>query len=318
MKPEATTGPAAGFTDSGDDDGGVERRGAKDLDPSILAAFRGPDETDEEFNEGTQEFAAEIGATKQNKPEAPASAAGDAAAVDADDPPATEDEKTKLETALEALRRDGWTEDELNKLARKTILSKGLKRAKVQADTDLMQADLRRIQSERDKPQAKPGEPASPPADLAALAKVLADEGIGEGVSKALVATLQSWKQTHDDEVSNLKQALVGMHIESARREVAGRFPDLNKSDVWSEVHELAEFFEGKEPGKSTAYYIEKAARKNGLKPADETARAEKAEAENRARKNGSPEVNGRRPHEPAPDENEVQFQQWRKNLLAR
>lgn len=309
--------PMAGYTDSGDE--APERRGAQDISPETLAAFRGTEESDDEFNESADEIAAEVGATREkpNKPEAPASAASDDAAVDADDPPATEEEKTKLETALEALRRDGWTEEELNKLARKTILSKGLKRAKVQSDTDAMQADLRRFKSELEKSQAKPGEPASPPADLASLAKVLADEGISEGVSKTLVGTLQSWKQAHDEEVSNLKQALIGMHVESARREVAERFRDLNSSDVWSEVKDLAEYFEGKEPGKSTAYYIEKAARKHGLKPADETARAEQAAAENRARKNGSPEVNGRKASAPAPDPNEDEFQGWLKRMRA-
>lgn len=305
----------AGFTDSGDE--APERRGAQDISPETLAAFRGSDESDEEFNESVQEIATEAGATLQNKPEAPASAASDAAAVDADDPPATEEEKTKLETALEALRRDGWTEEELNKLAKKTIISKGLKRAKVQADTDSMHADLRRMKSEHEKLQAKPGEPASPPADLAALAKVLADEGISEGVGKTLVGTLQSWKQAHDEEVSNLKQALVGMHVESQRREVAERFPDLRKPDVWNDVQELAEFFETKEPGKDTAYYIEKAARKHGLKPADETVRAEQAATENRAKKNGSPEVNGRKASAPAVDPNEDEFQGWLKRLRS-
>lgn len=312
----------AGFTDSGDE--APERRGAQDLDPATLAAFRGPDETDEEFDDSMAEIAAEVGAlAPKNTPKADKAkdeAAGDAAAVDADDPPATEEEKTKLETALEALRRDGWSEEELNKLARKTILSKGLKRAKVQADTDEMQADLRRIKAEREKATAKPDESAQPAqtsADLAALSKALSEDGISEGVSKALGQFLQARDQKHQEETTALRQALIAMHIRDARREVADSFPDLKKSEVWDETLEMAQFLESKEPGQEPEFYLRKAATKLKLAPAVDKARAEEARAESRARRNGSPEVNGRKATA-TPDPAEDEFQAWASRLRAR
>lgn len=309
----------AGFTDSGDE--APERRGAQDLNPETLAAFRGPDETDEEFGESLAEIAAETGLKNTPKADkAEASGAGDDAPVAADDQPATEEEKTKLETALEALRRDGWSEEELNKLARKTILSKGLKRAKVQADTDEMHADLRRIKAEREKATAKPDESAQPAqtsADLAALSKALSDDGISEGVSKALGQFLQSRDQKHQEETNALRQALITMHIRDARREVTDSFPDLKKSEVWDETLEMAQFLESKEPGQEPEFYLRKAATKLKLTPVVDKARAEEARAESRARKNGSPEVNGRKATA-TPDPVEDEFQAWASRLRAR
>lgn len=328
-----TEGPASGFTDSGAED---TLSAPMEISESDLERFRGADEDDAEWEASKAHITAELGVKPKAKekaerdergrfskddeqPEAVTPArergASDEAPEDADDQPASEEEKTKLEKALEALRRYGWDETSINGMSRKNILARGLQLAKIQADTDEMHADLRRMKAEREKATAKPEAAARPSADLAAISKALADEGISEGVGKALTQFLQDKDEAHKREVSALREAVVGLHIESARREVAESFPDLKKSDVWAEVMETAEIYEAKNPGKSVGWCIEKAARHHKLKSAPDTARAEEARAESRVKRNGTPEVNGHKPKAATVDPDEALYQGWAARL---
>jgi len=156
---------------------------------------------------------------------------------DNDQPVAPSD--TSLLTARVALKRDGWSEGDINSLSQDAWLERGLARAEAQSKNDEVYSERDRLRSQlgitpreepnEEQPGASDPQGASDPnkagVDLTSLAGPVA-EAISEMEDPAEVAShLASFAQKAvQTEVQGLQQTLNGLLEARAKERIAGRY----------------------------------------------------------------------------------------------
>lgn len=170
----------------------------------------------------------------------------------------SDDRQQRMRTALRALRRDGWSDRELDALDDRAILRMGERRARNQLDVDSKLADRSRDRNstardrDRTRERGRSDEPArrDPRADdtLDALTELeelfvdaFADESLGRKAS-SLVAQLLESKRQPDERDSARDAVLNDLMQERMRARLGERFPKLKTDDdLWDRVSERAE-----------------------------------------------------------------------------
>lgn len=268
-----------------------------------IEAFAPPSQSREEIE---REFA-EIDAAPKNaaldmsteQPEAPTAQpeeSGDPApVVDAEDTPQTEtaENPTELETALRALRRDGYGSQVLDKMAKRDILAIGLKRAKNQEDVDKAFGDLKSLREKaekNEKPATEGNTPATVTADLSKILPKLAEK-LGDEEAPALVAQIvEAIAAPLRAELAELKASNARSVLDTARSRLRERFPGLSDESTWSKVVEKAKQISGGYDNENDC--LSDACRILNVS----AAQASNGAAETRSRLNGLPSTSGRKP----------------------
>ncbi len=157
-----------------------------------------------------------------------------------------------LESALKALRRDGYTDGEIDALGQEAVVRLGLKRAKTQKDVDRAYEDLKSLKEQAEpKPTADKAEPSAdkPSVDLKKLAKPLyqdfgndAGDAIVGLVSKANEQSTGQLKQV-TAELQATREFATAVAAETMRAGLGERFPQVNDDASWSQVLEKANDF---------------------------------------------------------------------------
>jgi len=253
-------------------------------------------EEDVEGDEAAEEAPKEA---PDEEPEPEEQPDGDSADGEAPESPERADAEGDLERALSALRRDGLSKALLDNLSDEQILELGLKRAKVQSDTD---AAYRELQELRKKESAREGteesgasehtvEPTSDqpsPLDFSSAVEPFAEE-FGADAGTALRGALERVASPLVQQIEGLRQMLLPVMLEKTRTELGERFPGLSDNDAWSKVTDKAARFWRGGGYESEADAWDDAARAVLGRPEDrrDSDRRERARQESRARSSG-------------------------------
>ena len=149
-------------------------------------------------------------------------------------------EDPAFERAVAALRRDGYSGEDIHSLSKPRVIALGQKAAKRQEDVQAKLTDRsQHIQKVKDLEETlaklRSAEPASPPIEdtLIADLKPLDDE-YGDGFGSKLAKVMAGRERSMRDEIANLKKereefqgAIVELRLETARGRVGERFPSL-------------------------------------------------------------------------------------------
>ncbi len=304
-----------------------------------LAAFRAPEMSDEEWAKERAEIEREVAETANPKPKAEkkpekkntkaVKAEEPEAEDDAPEPKATkaktpepesepeaeaEEDMSELETALAALRRDGWTSEQLDKMGRKAILEMGKKRLKVQSDVDSKFADIEKLKAEIDRLQKAAPKEARPAPLEDNTAKKLDKirELFGEEAASALAEILpkEAPQLDYEQKIQALQSQIVRFQVDQTRRDLAERFPEVLEPEKWQKVVEKAEKISpGYKDGEMFDLFAD-AAKLVGLKRQAQ-AKLDVNKTSN-AKVNGSPSVNGRRTESLALDPEVAEYEAWK------
>jgi len=203
---------------------------------------------------------------------APQQPAKEAAPAQAAQPNTDTPEALQARTsALAALKRDGWTEAAIKKLADDELLQIGTARFKSQTDVDSSIADLRtRLGQAGNKPKPDaanevdatrvsggPEQTASPTFDVSvkaaaeALGKQFTEqfgEDIGKPVGTAMEAALRQISQpllAQNQQLSQGLEAVAGYLVESAARDIKREwrteYPAALAGDTWAKIQDTQE-----------------------------------------------------------------------------
>ena len=302
-----------------------------------LASFRSPEMSDEEWARERDSILSEVEADAKPKVAKPAkknTKAVKAEEVEAEDeaptPKATkaktpepesepeaeaETDMSELEAALAALRRDGWTSEQLDKMGRKAILEMGKKRLKVQGDVDSKFAEVEKLKNEIDQlRKAAPKAEATPatPDDNTAKKLDKIRELFGEEAASALAEILpkEAPQLDYEQKIQALQSQIVRFQVDQTRRDLAERFPEVLEPEKWQKVVEKAEKISpGYKDGEMFDLFAD-AAKLVGLKRQAQ-AKLDVNKASN-AKVNGSPSVNGRRTESLALDPEVAEYEAWK------
>jgi hypothetical protein len=179
--------------------------------------------------------------------------------LDGDGSSERDDTEVRMERAIKALRRDGWTEKELDKLSDKAVLRIGEKRARSQSDVDSRFAERSRdIQNGRRNGRERAREPEDDSAEPVTgdarynatlddaieelegyLVEGFADDALGQKTSAALRKVLG--KATSISREARARENLVNELIEErVRTRLGERFPKLKSDDdLWARIANL-------------------------------------------------------------------------------
>ena len=249
------------------DTGMVEAPEASDTQPSAVDDF----ELEIGVDQGDDEMLAQLDADEDaigmalndvqaaqepgDEPEADSSEGGDEPeeVSESDSPEVAEGD---LERALSALRRDGLDKDLLDTMDESQILALGLKRIKVQADTDDAYRRLKELETgketatEEEQTESEPSEPTEQPEllDLDSAVEPFSDL-FGEDAGKALKGIQQATVKSIEDSVINpMRQAMEQMGAtlgnlmaEDSRRRMADEYPEIQKDEVFASVRDRAQ-----------------------------------------------------------------------------
>ena len=158
-------------------------------------------------------------------------------------------EDPAFERAVAALRRDGYSGEDIHSLSKPRVIALGQKAAKRQDDvqaklTDRSQHIQKVKELEETLAKLRSAEPASPPIEdtLIADLKPLDDE-YGDGFGSKLAKVMAGRERSMRDEIANLKKereefqgAIVELRLETARGRVGERFPSLREAETWEKV----------------------------------------------------------------------------------
>lgn len=161
-----------------------------------------------------------------------------------------------LSKAISALRRDGLPKSVIESMSDDQILEIGLKRAKVQSDTDDAFRQLAELKNAGEtEAQESEGESSdvAAPADQPPIANL--DEALtgftdifGEDAAGALKAPLEAaispfaqQVEAGREQLSTLAQTVENLLIRDARRELADKFPALSSEEGFSTVQKRME-----------------------------------------------------------------------------
>jgi len=305
-----------------------------------LSAFRSPEMSDEDWEKERTAILGEVEAEKAPKAEKTAkknTKAVKAEEVEAEDeaptPKATkaktpepesapeaeaETDMSELETALAALRRDGWTSEQLDKMGRKALLEMGKKRLKVQGDVDSKFADMERLKAEIDQlKKAAPKDAATPatPNDNTAKKLEKIRELFGEEAASALAEILpkEAPQLDYEHKLQALQSQIARFQVDQTRRDLAERFPEVLEPEKWQKVMEKAEKISpGYKDGEMFDLFAD-AAKLAGLKRQAQA--KSNGHLSTNAKTNGSPSVNGRRTEQIALDPEVAEYEAWKHRL---
>ena len=284
----------------------------------FLAGEHGPErefnetegEPEEELEEGEGEEGEDEGEGEEQEHRGRGRARGDRG-----DP----DHERDVVDARRALRRDGWTEDDLDGVSEETLIRIGLHRARNQRDIDRRFATTSnrgrergffgRTDQEREtsKPDARRREDpdtgnASYEEDLEALETSLAESMLDEELGKKAAKAVGEFVRKHSAASASPERDVVLEHLmdERARLRLGERFPMLKRDDdLWDRISEKASVFY-RDGVKSKAYdpglrgideAFEDAARATLGDPRRIEQRRNTQRAVHAARENGSPAV---------------------------
>ncbi|HEX7787016.1 MAG TPA: hypothetical protein VF653_12425 [Methylomirabilota bacterium] len=174
-------------------------------------------------------------------------------AIEADEEAEEPEDEQEYESALKALRFDGYTKKDIEALGRANVLRIGAKRAKSQAElqhklnerAELLNQQKSSARTEGDT--AEPSQPAKQSAQLADLRKKAADE-YGEDFAtlldeyvQAASGSRENGNGAHDRTIAMLSDTVEGLLIERARSELVDRFPKLADKSVLAKVKQKME-----------------------------------------------------------------------------
>tara|TARA_R100000458_G_scaffold54464_1_gene57600 strand:- start:63 stop:1097 length:1035 start_codon:yes stop_codon:yes gene_type:complete len=161
-----------------------------------------------------------------------------------------------LERALSALRRDGLDKDMIENMSDDQVLALGLKRAKVQADTDDAYRRLKELEAgkesatEEEQTESEPSEPTDQPEllNLDSAVEPFSDL-FGEDAGQALKGIQQATvKSIEDSVIAPMRQAMEQMGAtlgnlmaEDSRRRMADEYPEIQKDEVFASVRDRAQ-----------------------------------------------------------------------------
>lgn len=152
----------------------------------------------------------------------------------------------EMEKALSALRRDGLPPEVIEQMTNQQVIELGLKRGKVQADTDNAYRELRELQesgkqadSAESDEDSKAAEPVEQPsvANLDEAMKPFADL-FGEDGAEALKGIQQAVIAPLMGQIKGMTNALGEYAARDARRELAEQYPQLSEDQAYSQVEE--------------------------------------------------------------------------------
>lgn len=223
------------------------------------------------------------------------------------------EEKSALERARTALRRDGVKVATIDSLDQAELLKWGNARADAQAKVDDAFRQLGELRKEKETWQAKaaeapkdsaPTEPAEQPFDLTSLSKTLLDSLADEGAVNAVVGTLKSLDERGSQKVKALEaslketgevnqrlaNAILQLEMKESRRELGERFPQLtdkrNFDRVVEKMHKLA-------PSGAYESVTDLMAEASTILFAPELIAKSKSDSKSHDRKNGLPSTSG-------------------------
>jgi len=152
----------------------------------------------------------------------------------------------EMEKALSALRRDGLPADVIEKMTNQEVIDLGVKRAKVQADTDNAYRELRELQEsskQNDAVKSDQDSEAAEPTEQPVLANL--DEAVkpfadlfGDDGAEALKAIQQAAIAPLMGQIRGITNALGEYAAKDARRELADQFPQLSDDQAYGQVEE--------------------------------------------------------------------------------
>lgn len=247
--PEATEAPTSASEDFtlniGVDDGDDDLLAQLDADEEAIGMT--PEEVDVEAAP-VEESDAQPQEPSEGTEEAPAE---DEESVDLDSVAEGE-----LEKALSALRRDGLNKEVLDKMTEEEILALGLKRVKVQADTDDAFRRLKEMEAEKesatedDQPESEPSEPTDQPEllDLDSAVEPFTDlfgEDAGEAIKGIQAATIKSLEDSvimpMRQNMEQMGATLGRMMAQETRGRIAEEYPDIKQDGVFKAVQKRAQ-----------------------------------------------------------------------------
>ena len=249
------------------DTGQVEAPEASDAQNSIAEDFAlavGVDEGDDEMRAQldadedaigvTPEELAALAEEPQDDPEEESSEDGGVSEEGSVDVP--EEAEGDLDRALSALRRDGLGKETIDKMTNEEILALGLKRVKVQADTDDAFRRLKELEAakesatEEEQTESEPSEPTDQPELLnldSAVEPVTAlfGEDAGEALKGIQTATIKSIKDSVIDPMQQnmdyMRATLGDLMAQNARSRMVAEYPEVQQDEVFASVRERAQ-----------------------------------------------------------------------------
>jgi hypothetical protein len=211
-----------------------------------------------------------------------------------------------LERALSALRRDGLSKDVLEHLSDDQILELGLKRAKVQSDTDDVYRELQELRAKESARESteesgasehtvEPTSDQPSQLDFSAAVQPFSEE-FGADAGTALAGVLESVTAPLVQQLQSLHQIVLPVVLERTRASLGERFPGVSDDDAWGKVSQKAVRFWKSGDYESEADAWDDAARAVLGRPEDRQAaeRLEKERTENRSKETG--QFNARTP----------------------
>jgi hypothetical protein len=150
----------------------------------------------------------------------------------------------EIEKALAALRRDGLPPKVIEQMTNQEVLDLGLKRSKVQADTDNAYRELQELKktgedtAESDQ-ESEPSEPTDQPmsANLKEAVKPFQDL-FGEDGAKALEGYQKAVLMPMINKLDHVIQVIGQYTAKEARRELGDKYPQLGDDQAYSKVEE--------------------------------------------------------------------------------
>lgn len=256
-----------------------------------------------------EEVAADIEAVKaefapQEKPTAPVEEEKqeDTPAESTDE--GAEPEPLELEKALASLRRAGFTQKQLDRLAKRDVLETGLKLSKQQADFDALKRDHADFKAKAEKPATEAKTPAPSAADLS---KKLSDL-VGDDVAPALADLVKAYVDPIIARLEAAESRDATRIIESARTALRDSFPQVAEEATWSEVLDAARGLAATAKYRDTSEgeCLSAACRALGLKPRQSMDEVERKTA---SRLNGTPKSSGRVVESASKTREELEFE---------
>ena len=243
--------------------------------------------------------------------------------VEASEPEPKEEKKEPedpaFERAVAALRRDGYSGEDIHSLPKSRVIALGEKAAKRQQDVQAKltdrSKDIQRIKElEKTLAEKRSAEPATPPIEDTLLSDLKPfDDEFGAELGSKLAKVMAGREKAIRDELATLKEEreqfksdLVALRLETARGRLGERFPGLLEEATWNQaVDKLLKIW----PGADYPSFEEGLLDVAMFMRLDSQSDSEAKETQRKSR--GQPTGNGRKARPAAamsPDEQEYQM----------
>ena len=266
-----------------------------------------PSQTPEEVAADIEAVKAEFAppdASKDTKEEHPAPVESKQEDTPAETEDGAEPEPLELEKSLAAMRRAGFTQKQLDRLAKRDVLETGLKLSKQQADFDTLKRDFAGLKNQNEKPKTEAKTPAPSVADLSKKITEL----FGEDATPALVELVKAYVDPIVERLQVAESRDATRVIEKARNEVREEFPQVGEDETWSDVLDTARGLAATSKYKDSneVECLTAACRAHGLAPRQSS---EDVERKTVSRLNGTPKSAGRVTESASKTREELEFE---------